>query len=157
MKKIEKLKITDMKTDVVRIRINRLIDAFNGEGECEHKWEVLTKFQQEIIKGESFCLKCFKVKPPKCDHDPDNPNDWIVLSGGIVYCKKCGIEKSQPPKWKPEEREDYYYIDCDGEIETTHWLDNDLIDENRYKFGNIFKTQEQAELAKNKITNLLKQ
>lgn len=56
------------------------------------------------------------------------------------------LNKQEEPKtgrWKPELNEKYWFIDNDGNISHACW-DNDAIDNSRYKFGNVFKTVEEA-------------
>lgn len=55
------------------------------------------------------------------------------------------IEKGNVDKvGKPKYQSKYYYIDSWGKIGNCHWTE-DIIDKNRYAFGNVFKTNEQAE------------
>lgn len=58
------------------------------------------------------------------------------------------VEKANKPKskvWKPENREEYYFIWGRG-ITDGVWSGYD-IDENRYSIGNCFKTEEEAQNA----------
>lgn len=56
------------------------------------------------------------------------------------------LEKSKQisRRWKPENKEEYYYIADNGEIALSHWT-NYLTDNTRYAIGNCFKTEEEAE------------
>jgi len=48
--------------------------------------------------------------------------------------------------WKPQEREEYYFLDDRGFVHDWHWftcIDSAL----RYNIGNCFKTKEEAEFA----------
>lgn len=59
------------------------------------------------------------------------------------------------PRWKPEFGDYYYFINLRGEILRCEWFDT--VDENLgYEFGNCFRTQEEAEVARDKIKEILK-
>ena len=48
--------------------------------------------------------------------------------------------------WKPKHDEGYYYVDEEGHTYRSRWDDSDLSDHmNYYKFGNCYKTKEEAE------------
>lgn len=71
------------------------------------------------------------------------------------YCGKCYKNCNQTPskpKWKPDGR--YFYINTDGAIEEGHW-DNHEFDEDRYEFGNCFKTEAEAQEMAVRIRKLL--
>lgn len=87
----------------------------------------------------------------------DNGNETIAIA--TTYAKLKGIEiptiEETSTPWRAEYAERYYYVNHTGivedDVETNHYFD----DEN-YKFGNYFKTREQAESAHKKIKHLLK-
>ena len=58
------------------------------------------------------------------------------------------------PRWKPEYREMYYFIDSDGIIVEAVWYSkkNDI---SRYEFGNCFKGIEEAKVARDKFKEML--
>lgn len=58
------------------------------------------------------------------------------------------------PRWKPEYREMYYFIDSDGIIVEAVWYSkkNDI---SRYEFGNCFKGIEEAKVARDKFKEIL--
>lgn len=58
------------------------------------------------------------------------------------------------PRWKPKNNEYYYRITWLGEVAEDIWYGS-LNDESGYKFGNCFKTIEEAEVARDKIKNVL--
>ena len=58
------------------------------------------------------------------------------------------------PRWKPKNNETYYRITWIGEVAEDIWYGS-RNDESGYKFGNVFKTRKEAELARDKIRNLL--
>ena len=59
------------------------------------------------------------------------------------------LNKQEEPKlgrWKPEYADKYYYLDSDGDIYDRKWTD-DIVGKKKYKIGNVFKTQEEAQFA----------
>lgn len=73
------------------------------------------------------------------------------------HCKDWDSEKKQLVdwKWKPKEKDSYYYIDIDGDIMHDTWDDVDE-DAGRYNFGNCFRTEEEAKVMAEKVKKLLK-
>ena len=67
----------------------------------------------------------------------------------------CNSEEEKPKeRWKPEKGEEYYWINIDGEILHSCW--NKIWGgEETYNFGNIFRTEKEAEEARDKIKELL--
>lgn len=53
-------------------------------------------------------------------------------------------KKENIGKWKPVEKEQYWYRNTDGKIYTDFWS-NHIYDEFRYKHTPIFKTEEECE------------
>ena len=51
--------------------------------------------------------------------------------------------------WKPKIGEHYWYLYGDGKISTITWCGSKL-DADRYKLGNCFRTEEEAEFAREK-------
>ncbi len=58
-------------------------------------------------------------------------------------------------QWEPKKNERYYYIDNDSDILCDTW-DEFLIDDDRYNFGNVFRTREEAEAALERVKKALK-
>ena len=59
-------------------------------------------------------------------------------------------------KWKPEEKEIYYFIHIDTEIESCfNVYGNSYLDEIRLKIGNCFKTKIEAETKLKQIKKIL--
>ena len=54
------------------------------------------------------------------------------------------------PRWKPNYRESYFFIDSDGIIVEEVWY-NKKIDKSRYEFGNCFAGIDEAKIARNQI------
>ncbi len=70
--------------------------------------------------------------------------------------KKWDGEKIVDIIWKPKEGEEYYYINAEGEPCGDKYDGNiKWIDEQRFYFGNCFKTGEEAVSYRNKIKELL--
>lgn len=57
-------------------------------------------------------------------------------------------------RWKPEISFSYNYINSYGEIDVTYWR-NDETDLGRYNLGNVFKSEKEAEQARDKVKALL--
>lgn len=53
-------------------------------------------------------------------------------------------------KFIPDSDTGYWYIDSDGTIYVTTWLDRD-VDKGRISIGNVFRTKEDAELELSKL------
>lgn len=66
-----------------------------------------------------------------------------ALQDEIEALKKVEIEEDSG-RWKPEMRDEYYYIEENGSIDSYRW-DNYGYDNEHYKIGNCFKTREEAE------------
>lgn len=58
------------------------------------------------------------------------------------------IKEKENEIWKPKNGEEYFYINDDGSIENTDWVDKNLSDKCSYELGNCFKTEEEAEKVK---------
>lgn len=63
--------------------------------------------------------------------------------------------KKKTKRWKPKVGEEYWFVDTTGIHRISRWY-NDLYDKYRYKFGNVFQTEEQAIAAAEKIKALLR-
>jgi hypothetical protein len=57
------------------------------------------------------------------------------------------------PRWKPEKGERYFFVGDNGYVNFTYW-DNEEVDHDYYKFGNVFQTKEEAERALEKVREL---
>lgn len=56
-------------------------------------------------------------------------------------------EIKEPTRWKPETDQKYYSLDSNGFVHNNIWAD-DSIDSSRFKIGNCFQTEEEAEKVK---------
>lgn len=73
-------------------------------------------------------------------------SEWLLV--------KEFYEEIKLPRWKPKYDENYYQINGFGEVVGDIWY-NTQIDESFYKFGNCFRTKEEAEAARDKIKEIL--
>ena len=75
-------------------------------------------------------------------------NRIVEMENEIEYLKEELNKQEEPKKskWEPELNGKYWFIDNDGNIFYAYW-DNYPIDNDRYKFGNVFKTEEEADFA----------
>ena len=65
--------------------------------------------------------------------------------------ERLKLEENKTSKvWKPEENEKFWYIDRFGDVDNDNFSRGSW-DENKYEFGNCFKTQEEAEKVVEKI------
>lgn len=76
---------------------------------------------------------------------------WLML---IMFCEGYEII---PPKQKPKNREEFWYITPNGNIYSVLYNPKDTSDIALFLMGNCFKTKQEAEQNKEKILKLLKQ
>lgn len=76
---------------------------------------------------------------------------WLML---IMFCEGYEII---PPKQKPKNREEFWYITPNGNIYSVLYNPEDTSDIALFLMGNCFKTKQEAEQNKEKILKLLKQ
>ena len=87
--------------------------------------------------------------------DPNGIISVAAPDGNVCYpflrefYKEISLER-----WKPEYQGQYYFIDIKGGILQKMWFDTQ-VDNLCYKFGNCFRTQKEAEIARDKIKELL--
>lgn len=78
---------------------------------------------------------CFKIPE---DYEPPNKPDWY-----------------DEVKWKPEKREDYWFVDTGGDIAMDTW-DEMSWDYQIHKVGNCYQTKEEAEQARERVLKAYK-
>lgn len=87
-----------------------------------------------------------------------NPNGVINVAapnGEVCYpFLKEFYKEISLKRWKPEYEGQYYFIDIKGDIMQKIWFDS-RPDNLCYKFGNCFRTKEEALAARDKIKELL--
>lgn len=64
--------------------------------------------------------------------------------------KKIGEKKSETGGWKPEEEDEYWFVDSSGQAMYSVW-DNCPIGNMRYKIRNCFQSSEEAEFVAEKL------
>ena len=57
--------------------------------------------------------------------------------------------------WKPAQGEDYFFFSSAGNVARTSLFKSSALDSDRIKFGNYFKTEEEALEASKKVKELL--
>jgi hypothetical protein len=64
---------------------------------------------------------------------------------------------AEPERWKPNNGEDYWYINASGEVdvEDLHTVWYRFVWEKRFEFGNCFKTRHEAKQACEKVKEAL--
>lgn len=150
---MEKENVLEIETqevfDKVAVRIKYLNDDFFGDG---------------LLKEDVEKYNCSFVESPT---DLEERIIWlyddIYLSDNDIYCyceetinkikefvdyvnEEYGILK----RWRAKAQDKFYFIDSDGYIDAK--LDFMLKeDENKYKLGNYFKTEEEAEKVKKEL------
>jgi len=67
---------------------------------------------------------------------------------------KAMADSIQSKRWKPDEDETFWYVDDDGDVEETFWCNPDKYDQQRYKTGNFYRTEEEAKTALARINAL---
>ena len=60
----------------------------------------------------------------------------------------------EPARWKPAKGEQYWMIQNDGMVESYPYAD-DTSDEQKWRFGNCFQTQEHATIARDRVKEVL--
>ncbi len=68
-----------------------------------------------------------------------NENFYSRLLVGLLS-GQCNIKKIP---WKPEEEQEYCYVDLNGNIDKEVWLSSFTKDVLNYKLGNCFKTEKE--------------
>ena len=78
-------------------------------------------------------------------------NDHLASEGKYWNPDTMQIEKL---RWKPKKRDKYYYIRSKGNVNSAFWHKGS-VDIHRYKFGNCFKTKEEADDKLKQIKQIL--
>ena len=74
---------------------------------------------------------------------------------GLLESNLSGSFTIKKLPWKPEDKEIFWYADIDGCVWNGKYSANLSLDRLRYKSGNCFKTQEEAEQNANRIVTML--
>lgn len=78
-----------------------------------------------------------------------NGNESTTLSFIKEFYKEIKL-----PRWNPEYKSLYFYIDTRGQVMSDLWYNMET-DKLRYKFGNCFIEYEEAKIARDKIQKML--
>ena len=87
--------------------------------------------------------------------NPSGTIDNTCIDGGTScpFLKEF-YKEIELPRWKPEYSDRYFYINDIGGITENRWYGTDT-NESHYKFGNCFKEFKDAEVARDKIKEIL--
>lgn len=88
--------------------------------------------------------------------NPEEVIDFAYTFGSAIWpFIKEFYKEVKLPRWKPEYRESYYFLDSNGIIVEAVWhsKQNDI---SRYEFGNCFVGIDEAKIARDKIKEMLK-
>lgn len=128
-----------------------LIEQFMKENDIEY--DVPFKIEIGCIKYEVIFIKNFSG-------DVLVRIDSVLVSvselGGMIYRILFDDDiKIVKKLWKPKEDENYYYIDCYGNINRGCFSSHTTADMSRHIIGNCFRTEIKAEKHKNDVLKIL--
>ena len=90
--------------------------------------------------------------------DFDNVEQWSKWTDDDEpeWCDEDYQFRIKPEEpWKPKLKEIYFFVNTNGKTDFNSWFGTDL-DNNRYEFGNCFKTREEAQAAVPRVEAVLK-
>lgn len=70
--------------------------------------------------------------------------NWITIDKFPNILADWFEEIKESTRWKPEDKETYYYVGNTGDVYSSNW-NYFTIDQGRFDIGNCFKTEEEAE------------
>lgn len=111
-------------------------------------WRVKVKIikEHDTSRGVNMPkIKCYYNK----EWENIDSDTWLT---NIVFNEKYKII---PPKQKPKDREDFWYVTPNGNIYVVPYDSQDTSDIALFLMGNCFKTEKEAEQNKEKILKLL--
>lgn len=76
-------------------------------------------------------------------------NTDTVIINGIEYVPKVVPEPAKVGRWKPDGMEKFWWLN-NGEIISSFWDDGNSLHVTRFKFGNVYQTEELAIRARDK-------
>lgn len=97
-----------------------------------------------VVFGIIFTLSMYEIGKAK--------GQLEVYREKEAYLKSIGRKKMS--RWKPEKGAKYYYVGDSGMVNFT-FADCDSVDEAYYKFGNVFRTEAEAEKALEQVKETL--
>ena len=80
-------------------------------------------------RGISYTI----VHKDQLEKNPNILTDWFE-------------EINEPTRWKPEQNQDYCYVNSGGCVCYGSWSNGSSLDNGRFEIGNCFETKEEAEL-----------
>lgn len=88
-------------------------------------------------------------------YDEDDDDKYWRSSWGLAQSVFNGTLKIYPLPFRPKDNETYYYVywvswECNPVVAYTRWIGNDE-DYMRLRFGNVFRTEEQAMAARDTV------
>lgn len=114
----------------------------------EGNWKAKVKIEKEYDTSKSVDMP--KVR---CYHNKEwvntDSSKWLI---DIVFNENYKI---RPPKQRPKDGEEYWYITPNGNIYSVLYDSQDTSDSAFFLMGNCFKTKQEAEQHKEKILKLL--
>lgn len=132
--------------------------------------KVLTKLSKEdlgkVCAGYEvhYDVLCAFARGAKIEHNILKHYSWVEVENPSFYkdfeyrVKPNGSSKSHHP-WKPKEGETYFFISVSGKIKYAEFCPADCVDPwhlDRLKFGNCFRSREEAEAALDRVISALK-
>ena len=95
--------------------------------------------------------------------DVDTPHVIIEsYPGNCVYRLAKGAspevetEWYDEERWKPEEDEEYWFVDSEGEVFSHNYEEAWITDAAKYKAGNCYRTKEEAQAARERVLKAYK-
>ena len=82
--------------------------------------------------------------------------DVISFNSMAAHDIEYRVKPGANEPWKPKDEENYFFINASGQVDTDNWFYNNAIDENRFDFGNCFRTKKEAEAAAERVKDALK-
>ena len=79
--------------------------------------------------------------------------DHLALQGYPAMTPIVFTKPKPKKRWKPNEGDTHWYFDREGTVRFMMWIDDF---DDSFKFGNCFKTKEEAESARDKVRELLR-
>ena len=129
----------------------------------KEEWKVFAR--GNLDRGDEVIKTLEDLGGSNPNHYYGNDNTgyyYINPNGEIAYASTEGstaypflrefYREIKLQKWKPNYEEIYYFIASNGIIVKTVWYNTQDL---RYEFGNCFRTYEDAEIARDKIKELL--
>ena len=102
--------------------------------------------------ADTDCMLESNKQPTYCPNYSHIVPDWQLVNTEVPNLENAVVEVKE--RWKPEKGNRYWFISDKGFVIFSYWQD-DEIDNVRYNFGNVFRTEIQAKQALEKVKKLL--